>query len=335
MTVDQKNEQGEKNEQVEHEWREKSKTLETKCGELKVKLMDREKSLEQVTQDKDALMQHMKKVQEDNRKMKKVQSLFMDWAREQEWELPPHIRDLLPKDPGFMRKAAFERVPHGRGPAEYTFNLLYFLSLPLKEQVELGSKVFHREKMIRPEDSAGLQMVTQELHDLLFYFPDDDVKMTAEYAFQATCVPKHSEDPRSEWVVQKNLAFTLFDVYTRVVVKSQLNRAYTYYNVSAARKDYPLRLSLYAERTIRSGREIGKTKLYKIKSKCNKETGKFEILNDGVHYWEIVNYGMVYYNGHYKVSNLVMDNNPPYKEGMKGMVQIEWTGTCVYDSAED
>jgi len=335
MSIEQKNEQEVKNEELVNKWREKSNSLGIKCEELKVQLMDREKTLEKVTQTKDTLIPMIKKVQNENAKLKRAQSFFMDWAREQEWELPPHIRDLLPKDPIFMRKAAFERVPRGRSPAEYTFNLLYFLSLPVNEQVELGSKVFHREKMIRPEDSAGLQMVTHELHDFLFHFPDEDVKMTAEYGFQATCVPKYSQDPQSEWVIQKNLAVKLFDVYTRVIVKSQQNRCYTYLNVATSRKEKSLRLSLFAERIITYGYERGHTKLYKIKAKCDSKTGKFDLMNDGVHYWEIVNYGMVNYRGHYKVSNLVMDNNPPYREGMKGMVQILWTGTCVYDSAED
>jgi len=327
--------QEEKNELPKQTFKERSEALEIKCAELNGKLEDGEKNLKEVAEENAALTARMKEIETDNVQLKKVQGLFMDWASQQEWELPPHIRDLLPKDPVFMRKIALERVPRGKSPAEYTFNLLYFMALPEKEQVELGSKVFHREKMVRPEDTAGLEIVTNELHELLFYFPDDDVKMTAEYAFLATCVPEFSVDPQSEWVTLKKLALNLFDVYTRVVVRSQQNRAYTYYNVSVSRRDYQKRLSLYAERTIRSGRESGKTKFYKIKAKCDKDTGKWELLKDGVHYLEVVNYGMVYYHGHYKLTNLVMDNNPPYKEGSEGMVQITWTGTCVYDSAED
>jgi len=330
-----KNKLEEKKEQPEQTLIERSEALKIKCAELEGKLMDGEKNIKKAAETNAALTARMKEIEAENVQLKKVQSLFMDWASQQEWELPPHIRDLLPKDPVFMRKIALARVPRGRSPAEYTFNLLYFLTLPEKEQVDLGSKVFHREKMVRPEDTAGLEIVTKELHELLYYFPDTEVKMTAEYAFQATCVPEYSKDPQSEWVTQKKLALNLFDVYTRVIVKSQINRGYTYCNISSARRDYPKRLSLYAQRTIRSGRESGKTKLYKIKATCNKETGNWELSHDGVHYWEVVNYGMVYYHGHYKLTNLVMDNNPPYKEGSKGMVQIIWQGTCVYDSAED
>jgi len=330
-----KNNHEEKNEQTEQTLRERSEALNIKYAELKGKLMDGEKNLKKVAETNAALTARLKEIEADNLQLKKVQSLFMDWASQQEWELPAQIRDLLPKDPVFMRKIALERVPRGRSPAEYTFNLLYFLTLPGNEQVDLGSKVFHREKMVRPEDTAGLEIVTKELHELLFYFPDTDVKMTAEYDFQKPCVPEYSNDPQSEWVTQKKLALNLFDVYTRVIVKSQINRGYTYCNISSARNDYQQRLTLYAKRTIRSGMERGKTKLYKIKATCNKETGHWELSGDGLHYWEVVNYGMVYYHGHYKLTNLVMDNNPPYKEGSKGMVQIIWTGTCVYDSAED
>jgi len=324
-----------KNVQLEDWWSEKIKTLELKCEELKIQLMEQAKNLKITNEKMDELKVNKNEVEKENAKLKKAQRLFMDWARDQEWELPPHIRDLLPKDPVFMRKSAFARVPYGKSPAEYTFNLLYFLALPEDEQVKLGSKVFHREKMIRPEDSAGLQIVIRELHNLLFWFHDDDIKMTCEYGFQSTCVPKRSEEPRSEWVVLKNLAINLFDVYTRVIVKTQLNRGYTYYSISAARKDYPKRLFLYAESIIKRGMEKGGTKLHKINTKFDENTGKITLLKDGINYWEVVNYGMVNYRGHYKLSNLIMDNHPPYKEGMKGMVQIEWTGDCVYDSAED
>jgi len=335
MSIKRSNEEDINNEQLEHKWGEKLKALRQKCEELEKQFMEQAKNLEIVTGKKDDLLTRKNEVEKENVKLKKVQRLFMDWARDQEWELPPHIRDLLPKDPVFMRKSALARVPFGKSPAEYTFNLLYFLALPKDEQVKLGSKVFHREKMIRPEDSAGLQMVIKELHDLLFWFHDDDIKMTCEYQFQRVCVPERSVEPRSEWVQQKTLAINLFDVYTRVVVKSQQNRGYTFYSVSAARRDYPKKLSLYAESIIKSGREKGKTKLHKIKTKIDEETREFTLLNEGVNYWEIVNYGMLNYRGHYKLSNLVMDNHPPYKEGMTGMVQIVWTGDCVYDSFED
>jgi len=324
--------EGVKNEWLEHWSSEKVKTLELKCEEVKIQLSVQARDLKMVTQEKDFILQRKNEVEKENAKLKKVQCLFMDWARDQEWELPPHIRDLLPDDPDFMYKSALKRVPYGKSPAEYTFNLLYFLALPEEEQMKLGSKVFHRERMIRPEDSAGLQIVIQELHDLLFWFHDDDIKMTCEYAFQSTCVPERSQEPRSEWVVQKNLAINLFDVYTRVVVKNKQNRGYTYW---AARKDLAKRLCLYAMRAIKRGSKKGDTKFCKINAVLDRKTGEFTLLNNGVNNWEIVNYGMVNYRGHYKLSNLVMDNHPPYEEGMRGMVQIEWTGDCVYDSAED
>merc|ERR1712060_165166 len=328
------NEEDAKNVQPEW-WSEKVKALELKCEEFKMQLKEQAKNLKIVTQKKDLLLGRKNEVEEENAKLKKVQCLFMDWARDQEWELPPHIRDLLPHDPVFMYNSALARVPYGKSPAEYTFNLLYFLALPKDEQMKLGSKVFHREKMIRPEDSAGLHIVIQELHDLLFWFHDDDIKMTCKYAFQSTCVPKRSQEPRSEWVVQKNLAINLFDVYTRVVVKNTQNRSYTYYNISASRKERAKRLCLYAESVIKRGREKGNTKYCKINAYLDPKTGEFTLLNEGLNYWEIVNYGMVNYRGHYQLSNLVMDNHPPFKEGMMGMVQIEWTGDWVYDSAED
>jgi len=313
--------EGVKNEWLEHWSSEKVKTLELKCEEVKIQLRVKARDLKMVTQ--------------ENAKLKKMQRLFMDWARDQEWELPSHIRDLLPDDPYFMYKSALARVPYGKSPAQYAFNLLYFLALPEDEQMKFGSKVFHRERMIRPEDSAGLQIVIQELHDLLFWFHDDDIKMTSEHAFLSTCVPKRSQEPGSEWVVQKNLAINLFDVYTRVVVKIEQNPGYTFDNSSAARWDLTKRLCLYAMRTINRGSKKGDTEFCKIDAVLDRKTGEFTLLNNGVHYWEIVNYGLVFYRGHYKLSNLVMDYHPPYEEGMRGMVQIEWTGDCVYDSAED
>merc|ERR1711920_514821 len=120
------------------------------------------------------------------------------------------------------------------------------------------------------------------------------------------------------------MGINLFDVYTRVVVKNTQNRSYTYYNLSAARKDRAKRLCLFAESVIKRGREKGNTKYFKIKTNFDPETREFTLLDNGLNYWEIVNYGMVNYRGHYKLSNLVMDNHPPYKEGMMGMVQIEW-----------
>merc|ERR1719193_1542147 len=148
----------------------------------------------------------------------------MDWVRKQEWELPPDIRNLLPMNSSFMRKAAFEKVPYGKSPAEYAFNIFYYLSLPESKQAELGAKVFHREKDERPEDFAALENVTRELWEFLFHFPDENIKMTAEYGYLARCVPRLSTDPRSYWVRLKKMALNLFPVYTRVTVRGGVKR---------------------------------------------------------------------------------------------------------------
>lgn len=329
------------------------KQLELKCETLKKQLEDKERSLKEIKMCYAALNNRLEdakkvktkleetntKLKENNKKMKHAQNLFMDWARQQEWELPKNIRDELPRDEKFMRKAAFDRIPYGRSPSEYTFNILYFLSLPWKDQVELGAKVFQREKVERLEDFAALELVTKELHDLLYFFPDEDVKMTADYPFQAMCVPKLSTEPSSEWCVQKTLALNLFHVYTRVTVRRLVpKRGRSYVNLRMVRKESSHKLYLEAEKKICKDSRHGRLQCsdpYKIMTKYDPIAGTFELVKDGMHEWEIVNYGMVNYRGHYKVSNLKMDNNPPYFDGMKGIVQIEWTGTCIYDSAED
>lgn len=331
--------------ETKNELKDNFKQLELKYETLKKQLEKKEGSLKEIKTCYAALNSRLEeakkvntKLEEENKKMKLAQNLFMDWARQQEWELPKHIRDVLPKDEKFMRMAAFDRIPYGRSPAEYTFNILYFLSLPWNDQVELGAKVFQREKVERLEDFAALELVTKELHDLLYYFPDEDVKMTADYAFQSVCVPKHSTDPASDWCVQKKLALNLFHVYTRVTVRRVVpQRGRSYVNLRNARKQLSNKLYLEAEKKIckdRHGR-LQSTRPYKIMTKYDPDAGTFELVKDGMHNWEIVNYGMVNYRGHFKVSNLKMDNNPPYRDGMKGIVQIMWTGTCIYDSAED
>jgi len=329
------------------QWKDNYKQLELKYETLKKQLGEKEANLKVISMDNATLKGKLNDALKGNTQLKKVvaklkkaQNLFMDWARQQEWELPKHIRDELPQDRSFMRKSAFDRIPYGRSPAEYTFNILYFLSLPENEQVELGAKVFHHEKVTRLEDFAALELVTKELHDLLFYFPDDQVDMKADYAFQAACVPRYSTDPGSEWVILKKLALNLFHVYTRVTVR-RLKRGRTYHNLRSTRrntdKEYAEKLYLEAEKKISNDKHgrLQCPKPYKIKTKFDPDTGRFSLVEDLRHNWEIVNYGMVNYHGHYRVTNLFMDNNPPYRDGMKGIVQILWTGTCIYDSAED
>jgi len=268
-------------------------------------------------------------------KLKKTQLFFMDWARQQEWELPPHIRDRLPKDKGFMIKAALEKVPKGNSPAEYSFNLLLFHSLPENEQVELGAKVFEREKAMGPYDFSQLKIVTDELHDMLFHFPDDDVRMIAEYAFLSSGVPRLSTDPESEWVRLKKMALELFPVYTRVTVKKCGYRSQTYSNLATSRKESRTAYYLVAERISKRARHWhGDNRLYRIQITYDADTRTFQLV-EAKYKWEIANFGMADYKGEFMVTNLSMDNNPPYTDGMKGIVQILWTGVCIYDSAED
>jgi len=264
------------------------------------------------------------------KKVKEAQLLIMQWAQKQEWEFPQNIRELLPKNKKFMREAAFERVPHGKSPAEYTFNLLYFFSLTKSEQEELGAKVFEHEKDARPEEFAALEYVTKEVNDFLFYFPDESVKMSAEYGYLSSMVPKHSTDPRSEWVILKKLALGFFPVYTRVTVKRAVERSYTWGNLNQTDNKAAIKYNLIAERSD----DYHGTCRYQIGTNYDSKTGSFT-LKDQTYKWEIKNYGIVWYQGLFKVSNLVMDNNPPYKEGMEGIVEIHWTGDCIYDTSED
>jgi hypothetical protein len=293
-------------------------------------LKNPEERLKQVIASNTALEKRLKEANAAIKKLKEAQSLIMDWARQQDWEFPQKILELLPKDKNFMRKAAFEKVPYGKSPAEYTFNLLYFISLSESEQVQIGSKVFQREQEDRPEDFAALEIVTKELWDLLFHFTDDQVKMSAEYGYLASMVPKQSTDPRSDWVELKKMGVEFFPVYTRVTVQRKVDRYRTWNNLRNANKKEPIKYCLIAERRDRHNCLC----CYTISIKCDTETGAFT-LTDKTYKWEIVNYGIVWYSGHFEVSNLVMDNNPPYKEGMQGIVEIHWTGTCIYDTSED
>ena len=77
-----------------------------------------------------------------NAKLNEVLAVLLDYARQQEWVFPSRIRNLLPHDAKLIHKAALQKVPYGNSPAEYAFNILYFLSLPEEEQMELGSKLF-------------------------------------------------------------------------------------------------------------------------------------------------------------------------------------------------
>merc|ERR1719419_917426 len=92
---------------------------------------------------------------------------------------------------------------------------------------------------------------------------------------------------------------------------------------------------LEAERILKNSSFYhGGRKLYRIKITHNADTDTFQLV-DCKYAWEIANFGMADYKGEFTVTNLSMDNNPPYKDGMKGIVQILWTGDCIYDSAED
>jgi hypothetical protein len=294
------------------------------------KFQNPEDQIKQIVLHNSALEKRLKEANAAIKKLKGAQILIMDWARQQDWEFPQNIRELLPKDKKFMRKAAFEKVPYGKSPAEYTFNLLYFCSLSKIEQEELGSKVFQRDQGERPEDFAALEIVTKELHDFLFHFTDDRVKMYAEYGYLACMVPKQSTDPRSDWVELKKMGCEFFPVYTRVTVQRKVDRYRTWNNLRSANKQEPIKYCLIAEREDRHHCLCS----YQISIKCDSETGVFT-LTDKTYKWEIVNYGIVWYSGHFEVSNLVMETNPPYKEGMKGIVEIHWTGTCIYDTSED
>jgi len=270
-------------------------------------------------------------------KLKKTQLLFMDWAVQQEWELPEHIRERLPMDSVFKMKAAIEKVPMGKSPAEYSLNLLLFLSLPEKEQLELGAKVFEQEKTIGPWEVAQLRIVIDELHSFLFHWPDDDerIQMIPEYPYLRSGVPKFSTDPRSEWVRLKKKALELFPVYTRVTVKRGVNRSWTTSTLKATRTMSRTAYYLEAVRILERARFCnGGKRFYRIKVTYDTITRKFKLV-DTLYRWEIANFGMADYKGEFKVTNLSMDNNPPYKEGMMGTVEIGWNGVCIYDSAED
>jgi len=215
------------------------------------------------------------------------QEVEQKWARQQELELPRHVRDLLPKDREFMRKAALEKVPKGKGPAEYCFNLLYFLSLSEIEQVELGATVFEWEKAVGSYDFAPLKM---ELHDFLFHFPDDDVRMTANHPSH---FPKLSTDPRSEWVRLKKLALNHFPVYTRVTLRREPSRGFGSINLGMYRRASRFVWYLETEEILfwilyddRYGRRKG-SKLYKIKGTYEDNTGVFKLLNNNIYNWEI------------------------------------------------
>merc|ERR1719320_1808135 len=221
-----------------------------------------------------------------------------------------------------MRMAALAKVPKGKGPAEYCINLLYFLSLSEIEQVELGATVFEWEKAVGSYDFAPLKM---ELHDFLFHFPDNDVRMTANHPSH---FPKLSTDPRSEWVRLKKLALNHFPVYTRVTLRREPSRGFGSINLRFGWYLETERI-LYdgAERILyddKYGRRRG-SKLYKIKGTYENNTGVFKLLNNKIYTWEIAHWLPGDYRGDFKVTNLSMDNNPPYKEGVKGIVQILWT----------
>jgi len=316
---------------VRNSWQQRCSELEEELNSLQRELEERYKSLKKEKLVHDNLDKQLAEALLAKNKLEEDQMLFMDWARQQEWELPPNIRERLPRDQSFLLKAALEKVPYGKSPAEYALNILYFLSLSEEEQMEAASKVFHRERDERPEDFAKLENVIEELHEFLFLFPDAKVKMEAAYGYLSRCVPKFSTNPRSDWVVLKKRAVTLYPVYSRVTVRRLLpTRGYTHANLRSTKKGFSARLFLEIDQINK-----GQHRPCKIKTIFNNDTQRFELEGNGIHNWEIANYGMADYRGEFQVTNLKMDNNPPYRDGMKGIVQIEWTGKCIYDSAED
>jgi len=324
-----------KAEETERQWMLKFECLEVQYNNLKAQLEAQKITENEIQLKNIALKKDLAEVLSASSNLKQVQLLFMDWTMQQEYELPPHICDRLPKSRSFLHKAAFKKVPYGKSPAEYAFNLLYFLSLSEEDQIEAGAKVFQRVKDERPENFASLENIAKELHEFLFFFPDENIKMKAAYGFLQSGVPKFSTNPRSTWVVLKNLALNLFPVYTRVTVRgARPMRSFTATNLRGSNRRFGSGLYLEVERMEeRFGRK--QVKVHKIKTNFDLQTGMFELSNGGINRWEIKNYGMADYRGEFIVSNLAMDNNPPYEDGMMGIVQILWTGICIYDSCED
>merc|ERR1719317_1409723 len=167
----------------EHDLEENDSSHETSYNSMKRRLADCEKTLWGVKLENAAL-------KKGNSKLRKSQKAFMDWAVYQGWELPSHITNCLSETKGVILKAAFVNVPYGKRPAEYAFNILFFLSLPEADKLKAGVNVFHWEKSTRPETYASLKNVIQELHEFLFFFSDEDVKMEAAYGYLQRCVPK-------------------------------------------------------------------------------------------------------------------------------------------------
>jgi len=265
-----------------------------------------------------------------HKNLQKTLDLLLDHTRQQEWVLPENILKRLPRYESLMLKAALQKVPYGRSPAEYAVNILFFLSLPKADQLRLGEKLFQLESVVRPENYARLQIVSRELSEFIYLMPDEDMKIEPEYPYLKRCIPKRSTNPRSKWMDVKNRATNFFPMYTRVTVskESDNSRENGYWNDSAS--------TLYLEAES-SNRSIGSTipQIYRIKAVYDGKTGRFHLEEDNLHSWEIANYGVCTYMADFKVSHLVMDNNPPYGEGMKGIVQMMWTGKLVYESMED
>jgi len=290
-----------------------------------------EEKYKNLTEEYKSLEEQLVKVRAANKNLKETIELFLDHTRQQDWVLPQPIICRLPRNESLMLRAALQKVPYGRSPAEYAVNILFFLSLTKAEQLGLGAKLFHLENVVRPENYARLQNVAGELLEFIYIFSDDDMYIEPEYPYLSRCVPKRSTNPRSKWMDVKNRATNFFPIYTTVtVVKESCNSSWeAYCNESSST------LFLEAQRLTLDMWQESDIQTYRLETTYDERTGRFKLEKDNLHSWEIANYGVCTYNADFHVSNLVMDNNPPYTEGMKGIVQIMWTGRLIYQSMED
>jgi len=290
-----------------------------------------EEKYKNLTEEYKSLEEQLVKVRAANKNLKETIELFLDHTRQQEWVLPQPIICRLPRNESLMLRAALQKVPYGKSPAEYAVNILFFLSLTKAEQLRLGAKLFHLENVVRPENYARLQNVAGELLEFIYLFTDDDMYIEPESPYLIRCVPKRSTNPRSKWMDVKNRATNFFPIYTTVtVVKESSNLSWeAYCNESSST------FFLEAQRLTLDMWQASDTQTYRIETTYDARTGRFKLKKDNLHSWEIANYGVCTYNADFHVSNLVMDNNPPYTEGMKGIVQIMWTGRLIYQSIED
>jgi len=277
-----------------------------------------------------SLEEQLVKTRTANKNLKETIELLLDHTRQQDWVLPQAILRRIPRNESLMLRAALQKVPYGRGPAEYAVNILFFLSLTKAEQLSLGEKLFKTGSVVRPENYARLQSVATELNEFMYIFSDDDMHIEPEYQYLSRCIPRRSTNKRSKWMVLKNCATNFFPIYTRVtVVNDSPNLRDCFYNESGTA------LFLEAERITVDMSQASTKQKYRLETTYDERTGKFNIKEDNLECWEIANYGVCTYNANFHISNLIMDNNPPYSEGMKGIVQIMWTGKIIYQSTED